>query len=153
MPISDADAQTKILDELGELSGGSVGTAIAFLWAAYASKALIASGLQEAYTKRSCIDMLLGAVKINVDFSEPGGLSLKQSDQTAFLQDMRAQATAQIDLLERRAQASRPALVGQLTTVKPVTPPVPLPDITWPLDADSPWLNGSPYYPGLRRSS
>lgn len=156
MPVTDQQIQSLIILEVGEVwqpptTPGGPQTAllasnIATVWASYADKALIAPRLQELYTKRRCIDIVLATLRDQVDFSVFEDLNSKQGQRFDHLNKMRADCQAEIVIVEQRAQKGRAPAVGPLTNTEPETPPTSLP-VTTVVDGNDPRYRGDLYQP------
>lgn len=147
MAVNDAQIQSLIVLEVGDevtaaWPSGILSANIATVWASYADKALIAPRLQELYSKRRCIDIIVGIVRGQVTFSISGDHSRNQSDKAKALMDMRRACQDEITLLEAKARANRAPANDELAATAPIAPP----DANGP-DANDSRYRGDPYKP------
>jgi hypothetical protein len=152
--VTAAEVQAIIVDEVGDTDDaflmsvpeGETRTRIALYWDSYASKARVFPRLQEAYTRRRAALAVRGHIRRNVGFQTPT-LTVNLKEEAAHLNDIIAQAEAEIERLRKQARGQRSAQIGQLVTTAPELPP------TWwqGRDANDPLYRGDPYVPGLPR--
>lgn len=148
MPVTAADVQRLILLEVGagldpvavDQAAQNIGT----VWAAYAAKAYW-PGLQALYTKRRCIDILLGQTRRQIS-ATVGPLTVPMQQVFDHLLAMRKEATADIVIMEKAARKGT-YVDGDLTQ----TAPLMVPDLEQlaEVDYDRPDPNG-PRYLGVR---
>lgn len=146
MTVSDAQIQSLLILEVGDevtsaFPGGMLATNIAMAWASYADKALIAPRLQELYTKRRCIDLVLGVVRGQVTYQIANDHTFNGSDKAKTLLNLRQECQTEIAAIEARARGNRGGASGMLTATAPVSPPD-----NQPPDANDSRYSGSPYY-------
>src|SRR5690242_6739591 len=125
---SDTDIQQLIVLEVGDeptaaFPGGILAANIATVWASYADKVALAPRLQELYSKRRCIDLVLGVVRGLVDYEIVNDRRRNQSQKAKALEAMRTDCQAEIDTIEKKARTNRPGVAGLITTVTPQSPP------------------------------
>ncbi len=152
MTVTDADIQSILVDEVGDevtekYPSGILATNVALYWASYADKAQIGPRLQELYTKRRCVDAVLGIVRKLVDFEIHNDHRRSQSQKAKALEAMRDDCQAEIDTIEKKTRSNRGGAAGLITTVTPQSPP----NTAWP-DANDSRFQGDPYKRTLNRS-
>lgn len=146
MPATASQIQAFIVLEVGD-EAGVLADNLAAVWDSFADKAGAGPRLQELYAKRRCIDLVLGALRSQVDFTTDGqDLSFKAHQRIDTLNTMRKDVQTEIARVEQFAIAAGGPAVGQITTVAPITPPLPQPGPY--LDANDQRYSGSPYVPG-----
>ncbi len=145
MTVAAADVQNLILLEVGDTAGKDLSRNMSTIWDSFSDKAQIAPRLQELYVKRRCIDIALGAIRNAVDETTEG-TSVRNEQRVVTLIDMRVETEAEIGVVEERAGANRPPLVGTITKVQPQSPPTGLPPLG-PPDGDDPRYSGTVYAP------
>lgn len=106
MPLTAA--QTLIIAQVGDevtttYPSGVLATNIAAIWTSYDG---LSTDLQKLYTKRDCIDLVLGAVRGQVDFEIANDHSRKQSQKYAALIAMRQVCQQDIDRVANGAAFS-----------------------------------------------
>lgn len=147
MTVSDVQLQNQIIKDIGDTDAGDLAADIGAIWALYADKAQIAPRLQFLYAKREAVQEVMGSIRKNVDFTTPT-LSVKLSQETDRLQDIYDRVQSEIEVVETRARANRPAVAALLVTTAPESPP-----LWWQgRDANARSLRGDPYRPGFRRT-
>jgi hypothetical protein len=115
-------AQTLIVAQVGDevttaWPGGVLATNIAAVWDGYADSP---TELQKLYTRRDCIDLVLGVVRGQVDFQIANDHSRKQQQKAATLLSMRQ---ACLDDIDRAITTLGSAgAVGAITKTAPVMP-------------------------------
>lgn len=168
MAITAADVQRMIVLEVGDLDpatgdppvaggAGMIASNISTIWATYADKALLAPRLQELYTKRRALEMLMGTIlrhQVAVSQGDPT-LSVRQDQRFLGAQKQYDNVQAEIDKVENMVAKTRGGAVGPITQQEPVTPQdardrLNQQDLLYP-DPGAPWYSGSGYY-GRRRS-
>jgi hypothetical protein len=130
MTLTAADAQALVLLEVGAGLDGTTPAAQAALdrltpnaqlvWDSYAFKAYH-PGLQAAWFKRKCLDILLGQLRLKAN-TTLGPLSRQLGAQWDHLLAMRKEATADIADLERRAARARGPVGGRITQEASLSP-------------------------------
>lgn len=145
MPITATSEQQLLVLEVGDTPTGLLATYAGTVWAAYTDKAQIAPRLQRAYTKRTLIDIALGAARYDVDFADAMNVSIRSSQRVTALVAMRVVADAEIVRIEAKAKASRGMTTTPITQVAPELSPT---VGTYPttIDANSPYYQGDPYF-------
>lgn len=139
MALSATQWQQLIISQVGDTAQSVVAQNVAGVWDAYAGRALVAGpALQALYTKRDCIDLVLGSLREDVDSAIPGDMASKEDQKTGHLRAMRTEASAEIVRLEARARSTRGGATTPITTVVPISvadevarqqqPPSQLPD-------------------------
>lgn len=93
------------------------------LWQRFQDKRLIAPRLQEMYTKRACIDLVVGVERARTDVTLGTDMSDKRSQRFAALDTMRRETQAEIVRLERLRRVNRAPAVGAITATEPIAPP------------------------------
>lgn len=148
MPLSDE--QTLIVTEVGdevttEWPSGVLATNIVTVWARYSAAD---TELQRLYTKRDCIDLVLGVVRKQVDFEIANDHSRKQSQKHAVLLKMRQACLDDIDRLAAAAAkaSSGAGAIGTITKTAPIVPD------TGQLDPSDRGYRGDPLKPLRWRS-
>lgn len=109
--------------------------------------------LFDYYFKRDAVALIIGVLESRVDFSAVGtamSVKLNQRIQARVMQSERYKA--EIVRLEARLAQLVPPLVGALTSIEPITPPLPGSNSsptgeTFTPDASDPRYQGSPYWP------
>jgi hypothetical protein len=99
MSLTDEQIQALITTQVGdevttEWPDGVLSANIATIWEGYTDES---AALQRLYTKRDCIDLVLGIVRKKVDFRDPAGISADLSDLYDHLVRMRADCLQDID--------------------------------------------------------
>ena len=122
MQQEDASILRVITSEIGDTDNSLLASVLPILWTSFADKALIAPRLQEHYTRRSAIDVVIATLRQTADVSQGTDLSEKQSQWVKNLQDMRLSIQTEILVVEHRARALRSPATGQLFTVSPSVP-------------------------------
>jgi hypothetical protein len=140
MPLTDD--QQRLVDEVGETDDGRLAANVVAVLAVWAGKDLIKPGLTRLYAKRQLIDLAMGAVRSQVDFSDAQGLTVKAGQRGTRLQAMQDTTLAEIIRLEAKARGRRLGASQELVTKAPAMPPWPTPPFP---DANDPRLNGDPY--------
>jgi hypothetical protein len=110
------------------------------IWACHADKAYVAPKLQYLYTKRHCIEIIMGQLRDLVQ-SNVGGYNSQQQQKLANLKILRDNTQQEIVEEEKRAQSARPPAIGYLTQQAP-RQPIPLGAQPDPGD---PAYRGDPY--------
>lgn len=144
--LTDAQIQQIIIDEVGDNPQQLLANRIATYWQSFADKRPIHPRLQELYTKRRCIDAVLGTIRNQVTFSTDGALSLQLKQRTDYLSDRRKETLAEITRLEAIARANRPPQIAPLVNVEIETPPPPDYIPPCPPDQNDEVYRGSPYF-------
>ncbi len=144
MAVTAAQIQRLIILRIGDTGDGVLAANIAAIWDSYADKAALYPRLQELYTQREGIDLVMAAARGQVDFGSALELTVKASQEFAHLVTMRATLDTQIAELERQARANRRGVVAPLVTVAPESPPTG-PEPFGPLDANDSRYAGSVY--------
>jgi hypothetical protein len=136
---------------------GMIASNISTIWATYADKALIAPRLQELYTRRRALDMLIGTIlrhQVDVTQGDPT-LAVRQNQRVVAAQQQRKDVQTEIDKVESLALAARGGAVAPITQQEPVTPQDAVnreyQQNPWFPDAGNQRYSGSPYYPRVRR--
>lgn len=151
MALSAGQIQALLILEIGDTAGGVLAAQMATIWDSYADYASVSPRLQELYSKRRGIDLVLGSLReASVDYQTESGLLQKLHQKIDTLEAMRERAQDEIDAVEKRALGARTPAAGALTTTTPVTPPTG--PLTGPLDASWPNYSGSPYWPRRNRT-
>lgn len=134
MTITAADVQRLIVLKVGDLDpatgdppivggAGMIASNISTIWATRADKALIAPRLQELYSQRDALDMIIGTIlrhQVDITQGDPS-LSVRQNQRVVAAQQQRKDLQTEIDKIETLAQAARGGAVGQITQQEPVT--------------------------------
>lgn len=145
MPITAAQIQADITASLAPADpNGLVNGDIALYWSIYADKAALGPRLQELYTLRRCIDLLLRFYATQADVTVGEDVAVKQSQISDQLEAQRQRCEEEIRHIETEVANVRPLLVGALTTVAPVSQPLPLP-AALPPDGNDQVYAGTPY--------
>ena len=90
---------------------------VSALWESYTDKAVIFPRLQYYYTLWHAAKQLQGALREYVDATQQAGNAKLNQIYTNAVSIV-TKAYGQIEILERKAQASRPAVVGQITAAQ-----------------------------------
>jgi hypothetical protein len=140
----DATDQQNILAQLGDQDTQTLTAYVGAFWNLRADKPGIWPGLQFQYTLRDCCDVLIGQVWNQIS-TAAGDLRVELREKIRNLQIIRANAQAEITVLEDRARANRTPAIGQLTAIEPVAPGpcVEVPDGPYP-DPSDPAYRGDP---------
>lgn len=146
MTVSDANIQTLIILEVGDTDSGVLAANMSLIWSSYADKAQTGPRLQELYSKRRAIDIVVGATRKQVDFMTPT-LEVKQSQELDRLADLREETETEIERIEKKLRGNRGISLAQLTTTAPESVPTSWPLLTGVPDANSEALRGDPYFP------
>lgn len=122
MAVTDSQYKALILAEL-QAEGADLtllSANIATIWDVWESKARLSSRLRYLYSKRQCVELVLGQHWLDVDHDE-GDVSDKASQLSANLQKLRDALSDAIALEEKQAMGTRRPAVGRLTTTAPIT--------------------------------
>ncbi len=87
---------------------------IQLFWAAWADKAFTHPRLQYLYCKKQCLDILEGQLRDLVQ-TTIGGFNSNQQQKLANLQAINKRVMEEITIIEKRAQANRVPVMGELT--------------------------------------
>lgn len=139
--VSVANIQQLIVLETGDTPDSILTNNINMIWNSFADKAPIFPRLQELYTKRVCIEIVLGTLRNQVSFSMNGDLNLRLEQRSQYLKDRHKELCDEIVRVEKIAQATRPSVIGELVAKDLETPP------PGAADSMSRRLIGSPYFP------
>lgn len=152
MTLTDAAMQADLVSQVGETDAGTLMATVAIKWAMWAFKAAQSPELHWAYVKRALIDTARGEVRQQIAVTLPGQQSLALQQKALALATMHEEIGKEITALEKQFGASRPPAIGVITRTEPLTPAdVLAAPVSVPLDANAPWLTGSPYYRTGRR--
>lgn len=151
--LTDQQIQALIVLEVGDVvtpsaPSGILATNIALIWQSFADKRQVWPRLQELYSKRRCLDIILGLRREQVDRSADT-ISERLSQMAGELERMRAACQKEIERVEAIARANRGGVVAAIVQTTIETPPTGqiVSDV---IDANSPALAGDPYYPITR---
>lgn len=120
MSLSSEQYKDKIILEVGDNADGLLAATVDLLWDAHDNQAELE--VRYLYAKRDAIDVMLGSVRAQVDFTIDNDHSRKQSQKAQILLAMRAACQATLDQALALAAAASGGTVGQLTTTAPVAP-------------------------------
>lgn len=151
--LTDQQIQSLIVLEVGDVAtpsapSGILATNIALIWQSFADKRQVWPRLQELYSKRRCLDIVLGLRREQVDRAADT-IRESLSQIARELEQMRAACQREIDKVEAVARANRGGVVAAIVQTTIETPPTGavVSDI---LDANSPRYQGDPYEPITR---
>ena len=151
MSLSPTTQQTLIIAEVGDAPDNRVTTNIVAIWADEAGHANVDPKLQVLYTKRRCIDLLLGYYRGRVDMRTFDHAELKLSQMTGNLAQMRLGVQTEITRLEKKARSSRVGVATPITQVQPISAQDEINRETGPqpaiIDPNDPAYAGSPWEP------
>lgn len=169
MALSDLDRQLLIIQSVGDVDpttgdplppttqggNGIIMQNIGRLWQQYTARAKASPKLRDLYVTRDAHDLVISVLEIRVNITAIDGtykVDLHQRVETHLA--MRASLQEEIDRIERVTLATSAPMIGALTTVTPIPPPLPgdlpSPNTSYGPDANSPIYSGSPYWPGKR---
>lgn len=127
--MSDEQIQALIVAQVGDevtaaWPDGILAGNVATIWDGYADTG--SPDLQKLYTKRDCIDLVLGAVRGQVDFTIDNDHSRKQSQKRVALMEMRQACMDDVDRILATMGAG--GAIGPITKTAPVMPGAGQPD-------------------------
>ena len=151
--LTDQQIQSLIVLEVGDVvtpsaPSGILTTNIALIWQSYQDKRQIWPRLQELYSKRRCLDIVLGVRREQVDRAADT-IRENLSQIAAELEKMRAACQQEIARVEALAAANRGGVVAAIVQTTIETPPTGavVSDI---INANDPVYQGDPYRPITR---
>lgn len=169
MPLTDLDAQLLAVYQVGDIDpvtgdpvqptdlggNGLIVINIGRLWDLYADKALFAPRLRDLYVRVAAQDICIARLESLVSFSGVNGaISVSLGQRVQARQRQREAWAKEIIDIERNQTYATESLMGQISTIVPITPPTPgSRSSTNPFgpDANGPEYSGSPYW-GKRRA-
>lgn len=145
VPIDAGQLKQLILSEINDASG-RVQLQLDTIWALYQRYAGVDIRLQYQLSLVKAIDVALGAIREDVNFSTSGDLTVSLQQKFANLMQMRKNAADEIDVIKAELKGSRSGAIAQLVQVAPVMP------LVGEVDANSLQWNGTPYKRSTRRT-
>ena len=126
-----------IVAEIQDTDDGILKQNITYLWNYYAAKAYVSPYLQELYTRRHAIDMVIGSLRLSADTTLGSDLAQKQQQWIANLTTMRGLVQIEIVTVEKKARALRTPIVKSINgPLSPMTRGLP--------DPNDPYYRGDP---------
>lgn len=143
VPIDVGQLKALIVDEINDASG-RVSQRIDTIWALYQRYAGIDIRLQYQYALVKAIDIALGYIREDVNFSTSGDLTVSLQQKFANLMQMRDNAAEEIEVIKQELKGTRSGVIAQIERVAPIQP------LNGAPDANSLDYSGSAYKPASR---
>lgn len=145
VPIDAGQLKNLIVTEVNDTSG-QVNVQIDTVWALYQRYAGVDIRLQYQLALVKAIDIALGQIREDVNFSTSGDLTVSLQQKFANLMQMRQNAQDEIETIKAELKGTRGGAIAQLIQVAPVMPAI------GGVDANSLEWNGQPYKRSARRT-
>lgn len=138
-----------LLQEVGD--DGTCQDQIDVIWESFSDKASIRR-LQRCYTKRTCLEILLGKARNDLTQEIPNELKIAKKERFGNLQLLWTANEAELTRLEKRYQALKTGAAGPIAAVSPRPAPglTPIPILGQP-DGNDPRYRGDLYQPTVER--